>query len=117
MRSGGPMNPLRNIVRLLGGCLLPLLAVLAAGCGKSGGAATSFRDQNPLPADTMTVSVPEIGSYGGRFVIGQTTGPKTFNGMMANETSSTDITQRMFIGLADFDNMTQGDTPSLAKSW
>src|SRR5262245_43900584 len=117
MRSGGPMNPLRYLVQTLGMLCLPMLAVLAVGCGKSGGAATSFRDTHPLPADTMTVGVPEIGSYGGRFVIGATTGPKTFNGMMANETSSTDITQRMFIGLTDFDNITQETTPSLAKTW
>ena len=38
--------------------------------------------------------------------------------MMANETSSTDITnQVLFIGLAGFDNATQEMTPVLAKSW
>ncbi len=37
--------------------------------------------------------------------------------MMANETSSTDITGHLFVGLVDFDNETQTDKPGLAKSW
>jgi peptide/nickel transport system substrate-binding protein len=94
------------------------LAVVAGGCGGGGVAGSTWQDKNPLPADTMTVPVPEIGRYGGRFVIGQTTGPKTFNPMMANETSTTDVTDgRMFMGLADFDNETQQDIPGIAKSW
>ena len=94
------------------------LAVVAAGCGGGGVAGSTWQDKNPLPTDTMTVQVAEIGRYGGRFVIGQTSGPKTFNPMMANETSTTDVTAgRMFIGLADYDNGTQQDIPALAKSW
>jgi peptide/nickel transport system substrate-binding protein len=65
----------------------------------------------------MTVATPEIGTYGGRFVIGQTTAPKTFNAIMSNETSSTDVTQRLFSTLAEFDNATQETYPTLAKSW
>jgi peptide/nickel transport system substrate-binding protein len=94
------------------------LGLAASGCG--GGARrppSVYRDTHPLPIDTMTVAVREIGSYGGQFVIGQTAGPKTFNAIMANETSSTDCTQRMFAGLTDFDNETQQNYPLLAKSW
>ena len=36
---------------------------------------------------------------------------------MANETSSTDITQRLFTGLVDYDNGKQEFGPGLAKSW
>ena len=94
------------------------LAVVLEGCGGGGVASTTWRDTNPLPADTMTVQVAEIGRYGGRFVIGQTNGPKTFNSMMANETSTSDVTSgRMFIGLADFDNGTQRNKPAIARSW
>ena len=94
------------------------LAVVVGGCGGGGVAGSTWQDKNPLPADTMTVQVAEIGHYGGRFVIGQTTGPNTFNPMMANETSTTDVTSgRLFIGLADYDNGTQQDIPGLARSW
>src|SRR5437870_4320660 len=87
-----------------------------AGC-REGGAAVSFKDTHALPEEPMVVSMPSIGTYGGRFVLAQTVGPKTFNAMMANETSSTDVTGLLFGSLADFDNGTQKDGPSLAKSW
>src|SRR5437870_12659465 len=81
------------------------LSISLTGCGgKTGGAGATWQDKNPLPADTMTVGVESIGSYGGRFVIAQTSSPKTFNAIMANETSSSDITQLLFTGLADYNN-------------
>jgi peptide/nickel transport system substrate-binding protein len=88
------------------------------GCGgRASQALSTYQDPHPLPADTMTVPVPELGSYGGRFVIGQTNPPKTFNGIMANETSSTDIIDRMFTTLVGFDHATEQLYPLLAKSW
>lgn len=109
------------------GRLRPLHALLAAsailalvaGCGGTTGQAAlaTYDDPHPLPADTMTVPVPEIGRYGGRFVIGQTNAPKTFNAIMANETSSSDLTQRLFATLAEFDNAAQETRPTLARSW
>lgn len=94
------------------------LGFLVSGCGgQRGEAAGNFKDTHPLPADTMTVATQEIGTYGGRFVIGQTSAPKTFNAIMANETSSTDVTQLLFTTLVDFNNGTQQDIPMLAKSW
>jgi peptide/nickel transport system substrate-binding protein len=65
----------------------------------------------------MTYAASEIGTHGGRFVIGETSSPKTFNAMLANESSSTDVTQLLFCTLADFDNGDQRVTPYLAKSW
>jgi peptide/nickel transport system substrate-binding protein len=94
------------------------LGLLAGGCGGRGVASSTWQDKNPLPADTMTVEVTELGRYGGRFVIGETTGPKSFNAIMANETSTTDITSgRMFASLADYNNGTQQDGPLIARSW
>ncbi len=61
--------------------------------------------------------LPEVGRYGGRFVLGETNNPKTFNAMMANETSSTDITDRLFGFLVDLTTATQQYEPGLAKSW
>jgi len=94
--------------------LLAGLAWATSGCGTTSQGKT--KNTNPLPADTMTVPTAEIGTYGGQFVLGQTSSPKTFNAMMANETSSTDVTQLLFCTLWDFNNGTQQDTPYLAKS-
>ncbi|MFN7916528.1 MAG: ABC transporter substrate-binding protein [Vicinamibacterales bacterium] len=99
------------------------LAALAAACGGGGGNTGSsapkavVREPKPLPEEPRVQTTGDVGTYGGRFVLGATSGPKTFNAPMANETSSTDITGNLFIGLADFDNETQQDRPSLAKSW
>ena len=95
---------------------LVLLSLLVTGCGRTGGAAGTYRDEHALPLDTMSLAAPTIGGYGGRFVLAQTTGPKVFNALIANETSTTDLTNLLFTGLADFDNLTQKDTPLLAKS-
>jgi peptide/nickel transport system substrate-binding protein len=97
--------------------LLVGLVVAAAGCGTKGETAATYNDPHPLPADTMTYVTAEIGTHGGQFVLGQTSSPKTFNAIMANETSSTDVTQLLFCTLADFNNGTQENSPYLAKSW
>lgn len=93
-----------------------LVVLLLAGCGGNA-AREKWVDQLPLPADTLTASMTEPGVHGGRFVVGATSSPKTFNPIMANENSSTDVTQRLFVALTDIDYTTQADIPLLAKSW
>lgn len=88
---------------------------LAAGARPAPGAPAA--DPNPLPRDTLTVPMRELGSYGGRFVIGQTSGPKTFNALVANEQNSNEICDRLYLSLTDFDNAAQRDVPAAAKSW
>ena len=47
-----------------------------------------------------------------------TNNPRTFNAMMANETSSTDITDHnLFTYLVHYDNAKQQQIPMIAKSW
>jgi peptide/nickel transport system substrate-binding protein len=94
-----------------------LVLAFIAGCGGSPQGSTGYVDRLPLPSDTMTVATEEIGHYGGRFVLGATSPPKTFNPMMANENPSTDITNPMFTSLADFDLEHQTNIPMLAKAW
>src|SRR5262249_16735849 len=107
------MRPWGSALLLLAG-----LGCTIGGCGgTSSNAASTYKDAHALPADTMTFQTAEIGTYGGRFILGQTSGPKSFNAIMANETSTTDVTQLLFTTLADFNNGTQHDTPALAKSW
>ena len=98
--------------------LVALLASVTAGCGRrTTPAAAGYHDAHPLPAEPMVVTVPMAGRYGGRFVFGETSNPKTFNALMANEQSSSDITNQIFTALIAFDNETQKTGPALAKSW
>lgn len=90
--------------------------LLAGGCSNSR-SASGGRAPMPLPPDTMTVATEQIGHVGGRFVMAVTSAPKTFNPVLSNESSSNDIIQRMFVGLAEYDNARHVDYPMLAKSW
>src|SRR5204863_6045412 len=77
----------------------------------------AYRDPHPLPPDTLTLPAAEIGSYGGRFVIATTSGPRTFNALLSNEQTSNDVNNQLYAALAAFDNETQQMYPQLAKSW
>lgn len=98
--------------------LAVLSAVVLPACTKTRkDAPQTAADGVPPPAQPEVRQLPEVGVRGGRFVYGQTINPKTFNGLMANETSSRDITDLTFVGLTGFDKITQALTPELAKSW
>jgi peptide/nickel transport system substrate-binding protein len=95
-----------------------VVAALFSACRRRTAEVTEYKDPHPLPAEPMVVDASAIGKHGGRFVFAETGNPRTFNGMMANETSSTDITTRnLFSFLVDYDNGTQQFIPVLAKSW
>ena len=98
-----------------------LAATIVSGSGcrrQTAQVAEGYKDPHPLPAEPMVVEAPTVGKYGGRFVYAETNSPRTFNGIMANEASSNDITNRnLFITPVDFDNNTQEFVPMLAKSW
>jgi peptide/nickel transport system substrate-binding protein len=103
------------IIGLIGG-LIGLSG--AAGCRRRTAEIAEYKDPHPLPAEPLVVDAPTIGKHGGRFVLAETGNPRTFNGMMANETSSTNITTRnLFSYLVDFDNGAQQFGPGIAKSW
>lgn len=106
--------------RFLGLCTLILwAAAVTAGCGgKAGQAGSTYVDKIPLPAEPLVFNLPETGTHGGRFVLAETTPPRTFNSIMANESSSYDVTDgRLFTTLADFNNATEEMGPQLASSW
>lgn len=90
-----------------------LAAVLLAVTGLRAVAAPAI----PLPVDPMVMRMAQPGRYGGRFVIAQTSNPKTFNALMANEQNSNEICNRLYASLTDYDNLLQKDTPAIAKSW
>lgn len=94
-------------------CLL-----VTAACGGGRTTPPSYVDPHPLPEEPLVFAMPTIGAYGGRFVHSSTNNPRTFNALMANETSSTDITNHLlFAAMTRFNNSTQRLEPSVATRW
>ena len=59
-----------------------LLAVAALpGCRRTASDAVTYKDQVPPPREPLIEQLPSVGRYGGRFVLGETNNPKTFNAM------------------------------------
>jgi peptide/nickel transport system substrate-binding protein len=108
--------------------LLVLLSVLLVfpGIAFAGGASEDVIDTEGAAADAQFVGVLdidrtqgwEIGRRGGRFVV-STFGsdPRTFNDAVAAETSSTDVTNRLYSGPIRRNQHTLEFEPSLAESW
>src|SRR5262245_9128947 len=106
-----------RVRKVVAGLAALVSALVLTGCGGGSGPRDPWVDRLPLPQDTMRVQADEVGRHGGRFVVGATSSPKTFNPIMANETSSNDIIQLLFVSLTDIDFLTQEDIPLLARSW
>lgn len=93
-----------------------LALLLAGGCGGTHVSNTRFQDPNPIPEGAEVV--PINGHHGGRLVYATISEPKTFNPVIANETSSTDVLDGpVYSGLVEFDNEKQVIKPGLAESW
>jgi peptide/nickel transport system substrate-binding protein len=87
-----------------------------SGCGKKPATPEKSAASYPLPEPPAVVDC-EPGNLGGRFIVSEVGDPKTFNFIMANESSSIDIGRFMFWSLLNFDVPTQGIKPGLAESW
>src|ERR1700722_3141618 len=106
---------MKNLVRFI-----PIFAAgifCLTGCGKK---TENVPPENPaatypLPDPPVVVDC-EPGIRGGKFIITELGEPKTFNYLMANESSSLDIGRFMFWSLLNFDVPTQAVTPGLADS-
>lgn len=98
-----------------GGALAVLVALLlaAAGCGGQRSATT---DSHPIPAEAMRTGT--TGAFGGRLVYVTFGDPRTFNHLLANEASTSDILSGpVDAAIVDLDNATQEMVPGLARSW
>jgi peptide/nickel transport system substrate-binding protein len=69
------------------------------------------------PLEALRVPMREPGVPGGRFVMVSTSDARTFNPIMSSETSSSDVSDRLFTALATFNNATQEFDPALATRW
>jgi len=103
--------------------VLQALAILVAaafsfcGCGKNTSNVSSGNPADyPLPDPPVIVDC-HAGVHGGRFVIDELGEPKTFNYLMANDSSTIDIGRFMFWGLLNLDLPTQTVKPGLADWW
>ncbi|MCX8103934.1 MAG: ABC transporter substrate-binding protein [Candidatus Bipolaricaulota bacterium] len=74
-----------------------------------------------IPTDAKVVSTPEglsePGVPGGKLVVGAISGPKTLNPVVAQETSSTDVTGLMHAGLIEARWEDYTPAPGLAVAW
>ncbi len=111
------MTRFRKSSRIL--LLFLLIGAVGAemGCRRRAAEVAEYQDPHPLPAEPFVRKVQTPGRYGGRFVLGQTQNPRTFNAMMANEASSNDINNLTYSSLVGYDNETQEIEPGLAKTW
>jgi peptide/nickel transport system substrate-binding protein len=110
------MMSMKNSFARIGAVFAATLVCLS-GCGKKAETppekpAASY----PFPDPPVVVDC-EPGNLGGKFVVSEVGDPKTFNYIMANESSSIDIGRFMFWSLLNFDVPTQGVKPGLAESW
>jgi peptide/nickel transport system substrate-binding protein len=88
--------------------LTAIVGILAFGC-ETRKTATSNPD---APDSGRTIGVP-----GGKIVLSSLGGPKSFNPIVSNESSSSEFTGLIFQGLVDLDPVTGLPRPALADRW
>src|ERR1035437_4321014 len=95
---------------------IALLACVSwlAGCGRSAGPRPDAA--HPLPPSPL-IAKGEPGQPSGRFVIGASASPRTFNPLFAFDTASDGIVRLLFAPLVMLDSATQQAGPGLAESW
>ncbi len=81
----------------------------------SKGAVSSERSDKKTTEQEMLKT--QIGRYRGKITYSTISDPKSFNAVIAKETSTTGITGYMFEGLTTVDGVTTEVEPSLAESW
>ena len=93
--------------------MLTCVSVLA-GCGKSAGPRVDAA--HPLPPAPL-VAKGDPGQPGGRFMIGTSASPRTFNPLFAFDNASDGIVRLLFAPMVRLDAATQQPGPGLAESW
>jgi len=101
--------------------LVSTVLVVWIGCGQQ--SPKTAQPKSSAPAGTAALDIPQteyrpqIGTYGGYLIDSSISNPKSFNPIIAQETSTTELTQYIFEGLTRIDGITNEPVPSLAKSW
>lgn len=101
-------------------CGLASLGALV-GCGKSGpkpsDSGSGHSDMVQSQVEPPLVSKCDPGTPGGRMIMADFSDPKSFNPITQSETSSSDITDMLFIGLLLKNEQEQSVEPGLAHKW
>jgi len=71
----------------------------------------------PLPNPKVAAEAPEIGKYGGTYIISQISDPRTFNPIVVQDTASGAVTNAFSDGLVEQNYITGEIEPALAESW
>ncbi|MCK5440237.1 MAG: ABC transporter substrate-binding protein, partial [Gemmatimonadetes bacterium] len=85
-------------------------------CGKKREEASPKQPPEPAPAEPAEYK-PRVGARGGRLIISAISNPKSFNPIIAKETSTTSITNYIFEGLTRVSGATNEVEPNLAREW
>jgi peptide/nickel transport system substrate-binding protein len=108
-----------GVAAALGVGLVLAVGILAAslgGCTRKDVRPADYNDPHPIPSGASRREVE--GRHGGRMIFVTIGDPKTFDPVIANEVSSTEILDGpVFIGLTRFANAPQTVEPGLASSW
>lgn len=110
-------NIMKNILQTL--AVLLSLAALFACAAEEAPVAETEASGDPQFQGLVDVEYSgwEVGSKGGRLVLPLLNDPKTFNNIVADETSTTDITERLFTPIVRRNQFTLEWEPALAESW
>ena len=98
-------------------CLLLTATALGSGPANSGTAPASKTNHRGDMAEELLVSSGQVGRYGGRLVVTQRSEPKTLNPIVAVDSASREVIQRMTADLIHINRESQHTEPALAKSW
>jgi len=94
-----------------------LLFFVISSCGKSREEKTLAERNIIIGEKSRKPYIPKIGKYGGSLVLSSINDPKSFNPIVAKETSTTEITSYFFEGLTRTNGITTEVEPNLAESW
>lgn len=72
---------------------------------------------SPVISQSGDRYIPQAGTYGGELILSTISDPKSFNPVLAKETSTTAITSHLFEGMTRTNGITTEVEPNLAKSW
>ncbi len=98
-------------------CLLLAATALGSGRADSGTAPAPTNTRRGDTAEELLVTNGQVGRYGGRLVLTQRSEPKTLNPIVAVDSASREVIQRMTADLIHINRESQHTEPALAKSW
>ena len=98
-------------------CLLLTATALGSGRADAGTVTASKTGRRGDTTEELLVTNGQVGRYGGRLVVTQRSEPKTLNPIVAVDSASREVIQRMTGDLIHINRESQHTEPALAKSW